>query len=331
MKSENKILLISILSFFLGSYVQLFSQRIYQEYDVKPNDSLRIGNIETVFLKYIEKGYTLALPEIEKSILGILIFLEDSGFDSKNNSAKQIYAQANTNGFAVLSVSTEIPLDFFFAKKSILYVNGIIKKVIKKYNLPNKNIFFLGVGLSGHRILKYIEFSKKNISDFDLNITGIILCDAVLDWVRQWYEAKKVIQNNFEEGAVWEANLGSYLLETNLQGTPKNNIEKYLDFSTYSFFDEKNRHIKYYKDYSFRVYTEPATKYWIKTKRKATFETNFPDMVGIITELKLYGNEKSELIIINPKDTNSERKNPNHTWSAVDKDELLEWIINEKE
>ena len=96
-----------------------------------------------------------------------------------------------------------------------------------------------------------------------------------------------------------------------------------------SYFDETDRHIKYFKDYAIRAYTEPATHYWLDAKRKTTFDTNFPDMVGIINELKLAGNTKSELIVFNQDKSNIDKRNPNYTWGLVDKTELISWISSQ--
>ena len=59
------------------------------------------------------------LPK-NKEIKGVLIFLEDSKYDKKNFSSKQMYSQASEKDFAVLSVSTEIPLDFYFSESSMI-------------------------------------------------------------------------------------------------------------------------------------------------------------------------------------------------------------------
>ncbi len=267
------------------------------------------------------------LPGSTNNVNGVLISFEDETFDLQSNPTQQIYKQATAKNFAVLYVSTGIPVDLYFSIKSLVYVDTIIKNVFSNYNLPNRNIFFLGVNLSGHRALAYIEFCKQKKSTFNPNIKGIILCDGILDWVRQWYEGKKGIRDNFAESSVFEGKLITYLLEKNLGATPKNNLEKYLDFSSYSYFDETDRHMKYFKDYAIRAYTEPATYYWLDTKRKATFDTNFPDMVGIINELKLAGNTKSELIVFNQDKNNTDKRNPNHTWGLVDKTELVNWLI----
>ncbi len=137
-----------------------FAQNIIQDYETVKNDSIRIGKGENDFLPFIQSGYTLMLPE-DKAIKGVLIFLEDSGYDKKNKNAKQVYNQASENGFAVLSVSTEIPFDFYFSKTSILSTHKLIQEAFTRHNLPNENIFFLGASLAGHRAMRYIKFMKE--------------------------------------------------------------------------------------------------------------------------------------------------------------------------
>ena len=319
------------LLFLTISSMKSFSQKMAEYYEPVKNDSIRIGKLDSDFLKYIEKGYTLAKPEDEKNISGVIVFLEDSGFENKNMSAKQIYSQANKAGFAVLSVSTEIPLDFFFSDSSIIDAHKTIKDAFEKNNLPNKNIFLIGVGLSGHRTLKYVEYIKKNQPKFSLNISGLIICDAPLDWVRQYNEGNRDRRINFEEGAVWEGTFSNYVLENNLNGTPKSNLESYLDFSTYSYSDETDRHIKYFQEFPIRTYIEIAIEYWLEKKRKTTIDNNAPDMVGLIAQMKLAENENAELKIIYPQDSKTEKKNTAATWISVDKDELMEWIKKQSE
>ena len=319
------------LLFLTISSMKSFSQKMAEYYEPVKNDSIRIGKLDSDFLKYIEKGYTLAKPEDEKNISGVIVFLEDSGFENKNMSAKQIYSQANKAGFAVLSVSTEIPLDFFFSDSSIIDAHKTIKNAFEKNYLPNKNVFLIGVGLSGHRTLKYVEYIKKNQPKFSLNISGLIICDAPLDWVRQYNEGNRDRRINFEEGAVWEGTFSNYVLENNLNGTPKSNLESYLDFSTYSYSDETDRHIQYFQEFPIRTYIEIAIEYWLEKKRKTTIDNNAPDMVGLIAQMKLAENENAELKIIYPQDSKTEKKNTAATWISVDKDELMEWIKKQSE
>ncbi|WP_347173891.1 hypothetical protein [Polaribacter uvawellassae] len=318
--SYRYILLFSIL---FGIFSKGFSQKIIENYTPKSGDSLRIGTTNKDFIPLIKKGFTLSLPK-GKNIKGVLIFLEDSGFDKKNKSAKQIYKQAISNNFATLSVSSEIPFDFYFSKNSALHSHKIIKQVFEKYHLPNNNIFFIGVGLSGHRAMKHIEFMIEDNYTFQLNIKGIVVCNSILDWSSEWYKFDREIRNKRND--LWEPTFVNYMLEKNLKGTPKNNIQNYFNFSTYSYFDEKNDNIKYYKNYAVRAYIEPAIKYWLKKRGKTMYDNNSPDMVGLLAELELRGNNNTELIVLQPEDNTSQIKNPDSTWRAIDKDELMRWI-----
>ncbi|SHJ54399.1 hypothetical protein SAMN04488007_0669 [Maribacter aquivivus] len=319
---KSLLVLISILAFSSSN-----GQNIVEEYQKAKNDSLRIGELDSDFLKYIEKGYTLATPENGTNISGVIIFFEGSEFDKKNMSAKQLYTQANKAGYAVLSVSTQIPLDFFFAENSILDAHETIERAFDKNSLPNNNVFLIGVGLSGHRALKYVEYQEKTSPDFALNLSGLVICDAPLDWVRQYNEGNRDRRINYDEGAVWEGSFSNFILEENLNGTPKSNLENYLNFSTYSYSDKTDRKIKYFKNYPVRAYMEVAIEYWLEKKRKTTIDNNGPDMVGLIAQLKLTGNEKSDLVIFYPHESKTEKKNTAATWIAVDKNELMAWII----
>lgn len=316
--------LILISSFYNIS----FAQNIIQEYKPIKNDSIRIGKGEKDFLPFIQRGYTLMLPE-DKTVKGVLIFLEDSGYDKKNKSAKQVYNQASENGFAVLSVSSEIPFDFYFSEASMLSTHNLIREAIIKNNLPNENIFFLGASLVGHRAMRYIKFMREGNYEFQLNIEGLVICNFTLDWTRKWYQHERDIRINRIN--LWEPSFINYMLETYLEGTPKTTPEKYHNFSSYSYFDEKNKNIKLFKNYAVRAYIEPAIKYRLKKYFRTLYENNSTDIVGFLAELALVGNENTELIVLQPKQDSSQKKNAQSTWNAINKDELMDWIQTQTE
>lgn len=313
-----------LLLFLIILSNQAFAQKIVEDYEPLKKDHLRIGTGEKDFLPFIQSGYTLMLPE-GKAIKGVLLLLEDSGYDKKNKSARQLYTQASKKGFAVLSVSTEIPFDFYFSKSSMLSTHQLIQKAFVKHTLPNKNVFFLGASLIGHRALQYIKFmkAKERKHEFQLNIKGIVICNFTLDWTRKWYQHTREIRIN--RNNLWEAKFINYMLETHLKGTPKTTPERYHRFSPYSHFDEKNRNIQIYQNYAIRAYIEPAIKYRLKTY-KTLYENNATDIVGFLAELKLAGNKNTELIVLQPEDNPSQKNNAQATWDALNKGELMEWI-----
>lgn len=322
------------LSFRIGLlfYVCLshyaLGQNLIEYYETAKKDSIQIGIGNQDFLSFIPKGYTLSLP-ISSNINGTLIFLEGSQYDEKNKTAKLIYEEANAKGFAVISVSTEIPLDFYFTDSSSKIAHEFIKQIFKQYHIPNKNIFLIGVGLSGHRAMRYQKYLRKNSLNFRPDIKGMIICDAPLDWVRQYNEGARDIRMNYNEGAVWEGKLTTYLLEQNLKGSPKTNLNDYLEFSAYSYVDTQSRNIDYFKDLVIRTYAQVAIEYWLEEKLKTPFDNNMSDMVGLIAELKRIENKRAELKVIYPQESKSELKNVFGTWLSVDKKELMEWIISQ--
>lgn len=319
-----------VIAMLLICTLPAHAQKVYERYE-HVQDSVRIGPTNEDFLTCTQVGYTLILPEKPGTIHGVIISLEDSRIDFLANAKETIHLEATQLGYAVLYLSSGIPVDLYLLRNSLKVVDDLISTVFGQYNLPKRNIFFLGVNLAGHRALKYIIFAKQNNQEIAKGVKGFVLCDGVLDWVRQWYEGKKGIRDNFAESAVFEGKLVTYLLETNLNGSPKTNLEAYLDFSVYSYFDDQNRYVGHYRDYAFRAYSEPATNYWLSIKGKTTFDTNFPDMVGIINELRLAGNTRAELIVFQQSVSNLDRRNPNYTWSLVDKTELMQWIVSQSE
>jgi len=323
MKTPLKLFLCILFAVFS---VKSFSQKIVENYEPAKNDSLRIGIGENDFMPFVQKGYTLMLPEKDK-IKGVLIFLEDSKYDKKNRSAKQLYTQASNNDFAVLSVSSEIPLDFYFYETSMISTQKIIQEVFDAYQLPNDNIFFLGASLVGHRAMRYIKFMKESDADFQLNINGIVACNFTMDFTRKWYQHERDIRINHIN--LWEPKFINYLLETYLEGTPKTNPDNYNNFSSYSYVDEKNENIKLYKDYGIRAYIEPAITYKLTKQLRTLYENNATDMVGFLAELKLAGNENTELIVLQPEDNPAKIKNTQSTWDAINKEELMEWILKQ--
>ncbi|MGB3591954.1 MAG: hypothetical protein WBA16_09760 [Nonlabens sp.] len=325
MKTPFKVLFLLFLTSFI---TKSFSQEMVEYYEPAKNDSLKIGIGENDFLPFIQKGYTLMLPE-NGEIKGVLIFLEDSKYDKKNFSSKQMYSQASENNFAVLSVSTEIPLDFYFSKSSMNFTHNLIQEVFNKHNLPNENIFFLGASLVGHRALKYIEFIKKQDYDFQVKIKGVVICDFTLDWTRKWEQHKRDIKINRID--LWEPIFMNYMLETNLKGTPKNTPGNYHNFSSYSYSDENNENVMIYKDYAVRAYIEPKIKYRLKKYLRTLYENNSTDIVGFLAELEIRGNENTELIVSEPAYNTSENRNTQTTWNEINKDELMDWIIKQTE
>lgn len=322
--SKIMIVILSLLAI-----QQADAQKMIRNY-VSQLDSLKIGAGERDCLAYGRKGYTLILPD-SAPVKGVLISLDEREFESaKMQPQSLMHPQANEKGFAVLYVSTGIPLDLFFNKTSILFVDTLLKSVFTTHKLANKNIIFIGNMTSGHRALKYIEFCKTEKSTFNPDIKGVALSEVALDWVRQWFECQKQVRDHLNDVQLFEGKLITYLFSTHFKNTPVTELEPYFQFSSYSYFDTSMRHIRYFKDIPVRAYSFAPVNYWFSATGKGVYDCNFPDMVGIINELKLAGNKKAELIVFSnetrAKTTEMERQT--NTWNLIDKQNLVEWCLS---
>ena len=320
--SLSGINLLALALTFLS--LETLAQEVVEQYAEAPKDSLRIGPGEHDFLNFIQNGYTLMLPESD-TLSGVLIFLEDSKYDKKNSSAKQIYSQASQAGYAVLSVSTEIPLDFYFLDSTILVAHRIIKSAFNTYDLPNENIFFLGASLKGHRAMRYLRYIQLSEPSFNLNVSGVVLCNFTLDFVRKWQQHERDIR--IGQLDLWEPRFFNFMLEQHLGGSPLDNPESYYEFSAYCYEDVQKRNIKFYQDLAVRAYIEPNINYKLKQQLRTLYENNATDMVAFLAELNLAGNENTELVVFPEEEQSNREKTSQSTWDYLDKADLMTWII----
>ncbi|HTI90752.1 MAG TPA: hypothetical protein VL727_09190 [Puia sp.] len=323
----------AFLFFFVLLFAQQsFSQKIIEDY-TSQQGSLRYGPGEKDLLPYGDKGFTLVLPDDGHALAGTVIDLEDSRLSAGDTLLyKEFRNESLKRGFAFLTIATGLPVDWYFSENSLKYVDVVMKDTFTRFHLPGKNIFFLGLMTSGHRALKYVEYCKKGKSVFNPAIRGVILSECAIDWVRMWYEGQKQVRDHETETSFFEGNLVHYLFDEHLKATPVTAIDKYIEFSPYSYFDLEMKKPMLYKDLSIRAYTYADIRYWFSALGKGVYDCNYPDMSGFINEQKLIGNKKAELVVFhsNMDDQLSQQKRrQSATWDLVDKKELVEWMVGQ--
>ena len=282
-------------------------------------------------MKGNKKGFTLILPDDKPCLAGTIVSLEDNklhGLDTlKYHGFKK---EAVKKGFAFLIIATGVPVDLYFSERSLMYVDGLMKNIFSRYHLPDKDIFLLGVATSGHRALKYIEYCKSGKSLFNPAIKGVILNESPLDWVRQWYECQKQIRDPLNEERFFEGNMITYLFHLHLKATPIKDIDRYIRFSSYSWYDTGMKKSPLYKDLAIRAYTYADLRSWFSARGKSILDNNYPDMSGFINEQILAGNQRAELIVFHSTRKDSVNSLPITAWDLVDKKELVDWMVRQR-
>lgn len=269
-----------------------------------------------------EKGYILTVPDHEPILSGTVVVLEDNNLYINDTSRYHcIKSEALKKGFAFLIIATGVPVDLYFSEKSLIFVDTLMENIFTRYQLPDRNIFLLGVLAAGHRALKYIEYCKRGKSLSNPAIKGVILNECAIDWVRQWYECQRQVRNIQDEARFFEGTMITYLFTENLKATPVTDIDRYIQFSPYSYFDTQMNKPMLFKDLSVRAYAYADISCCFSVKGKSIYDNNYPDMAGFINEQQLAGNLNAELVVF------QEQTAP--TWDMVDKGELVDWMIGQ--
>lgn len=297
------------------------AQRVF---NYENNDAGEIFLTPEISIPKIHSGYTVWLPD-SGQIKGLIVFTH-SRRDTINSEF--IINYATQNQLAVLYTTTENRLEFFFDDSKMLEIESYIEEVLNNYKIPKQNLLFCGMSLEGTRALKLTIFFQSQNSKFKLKPKAIAICDSPLDMVRFHKEMVKAKKLNFSAITANEGEWVSGYLESNLGGTPTENLDSYINYSPYCYIADGGKYLRMYKDIAILAYTEPDVKWWIETRRKDYYSMNAIDLAAFVNELKILGNENAELIITQDKGFHPDGTRHPHSWSIVDEKELVGWFLD---
>ena len=120
-------------------------------------------------------------------------------------------------------------------------------------------------------------------------------------------------------------------LEKETGGNPLTHLAQYYNISPYSFTDTTQTEIKKLINVPLRIYTEPDINWWLKQRGADFTSMNATECSAMINELNKLGNQNAELITTENKGYRKpdNRRHP-HSWSIVDNDELIKWLLKQK-
>ncbi|MDT0651857.1 hypothetical protein [Autumnicola edwardsiae] len=199
-----------------------------------------------------------------------------------------------------------------------------INTLFQSNELPTKKIFFGGFSSGGNMVLLISNFLIKNSNV--IQPAGVFIVDSPIDLLALYNSAEKNIKSNYSQPAVQEAKWIIKTLNENF-GEPENNLDKY---EKYSVFTSKTDHISNLKNLNstqIRFYTEPDTLWW-KENRKANYDQMNAYYIKKLSEnLKNSGFDQVEYIPTENKGYRANGERHPHSWSIIDKEELLQWML----
>jgi hypothetical protein len=284
------------------------------------------GNIhltESITVPKINRGYTLWLPD-KTEAKGMVVFTH-ARRDTINSD--EIIDYALSNQLAVLYTTTDNRLEFFFYDEKMQEIENYIQEVTTAYDIPKTNLLYCGMSLEGTRALKLAIYGKGSKSKYKLTPRAIAICDAPLDMVRFYKEMVKAKNLNFTSITSNEGAWVSGYLEKNLNGTPIEIYDAYVNYSPYCYAADGGPNIDLLKGIAIRCYTEPDVNWWIETRRKDFYSMNAIDLAALVNELKIRGSKQTELVITHDQGYHPDGSRHPHSWSIVDEKELIDWFL----
>ena len=202
--------------------------------------------------------------------------------------------------------------------------DSILKDVGAKHRLDDLRFYVGGYSIGGSCTLKYAENAT-------VKPTAIFAIDPPLDFERIYYSAKRDIRLSKESEPNQENVYIIERLEKETGGNPTEYKSEYYKFSPYSFSDTTQSAIKKLTKTPLRIYTEPDINWWMKERRADYTSMNSTECSALINELNRLGNNKATLITTQNKGFRKpENSRHPHSWSIVDNDELIKWLLLQK-
>ncbi len=254
----------------------------------------------------------------------LLIVFPGGGSTSKETKEEfKIIEKATKKEISVLLMNFNRHL--WIEKKDSEKLTKLITSIIKNNNLKTDKIFIGGMSLGGTVALTLSNYLVETYST--LKPKCVFVVDSPIDLFALYESSQKdILRKDFSEERLAEPKWIINYFEEQFGGKDSllTNIQK---VSPLTLTTKNIDNIKNLKNEKLRFYTEPDTLWW-KENRQTDFESTNAYTLQKTKELlskKKWNNVELIQTINKGYRANGER-NP-HSWSIVDTDDLINWIL----
>lgn len=234
------------------------------------------------------------------------------------------------SGIAVLyTVSSTTFPELYYSQDGLIRLDKLIHLALTKHAIPNENIFIGGMSASGTRAMRYTQYCNAGRSNHGINIAGVFSVDSPLDLERFYYSVQRN-GDRFKAGMHEEAKMMRQVFSEQFGGSPKTHQKEYRDASVYSHLDEKGGNGKWLLPTPTLLIHEPDIDWWSNERGAAYYDINSFDMAGLYTFLKNQGHEDVVMLTTTGKGFNRKGERNCHSWSIVDEELLINWLLSQK-
>lgn len=288
----------------------------------------KLPKIEKVYLDTKDSSrncYTVIYPQTSPS--NGYVFIVPGFGETAENVLQQTDLPVNlaTHGFLTIIPTFQDGVLSFGADSSTQEsFKKILNDVISKQNLTNQKFYVGGYSIGGSCVIKYAENPS-------IKPTAVFAVDPPIDFEQLYYTNKRLQRLSVNSQPNEETNYIIQRLEEMMNGSPATSMDNYYKTSPYSFTDSSQYAIKKLLNVPLRIYTEPDVHWWMRERGEDFTSMNSIYHSAMINELNRLGNQKAELITTQNKGYRKpDNKRHPHSWSIVDNDDLITWLLKQE-
>ena len=233
----------------------------------------------------------------------------------------KILDSAYTNGISVVLLNFNFRLSLDSTEKRML--GDFLNEIMDYYQLPSQNITIGGYSGGGNVSLLLADYLISQNNKYQPN--AVFAVDPPIDLWNIYRSSKLNIERNFSEPSVAESNLLIGLLDS-IVGEKNHFPDSFAIHSPIVNEIQNYDNIAHLKSIKVRLYTEPDSIWW-KENRQADFNQTNSYALQQFFKNQQTTFKQLELIETQNKGIRGDGTRHPHSWSIVDQDELIEWII----
>ncbi|MGH1366292.1 MAG: hypothetical protein ACRBF0_22215 [Calditrichia bacterium] len=272
--------------------------------------------------RIVAEHYQLTIP---KQQTGLLILFPCFPCNAENTELEfDIVNLAAQNEVAVLMMNFSQRLWLSDAENAEL--ERQISEAITKNNLNSNNIYIGGFSSGGNVSLLLANHLIKIESD--IQPKGVFIVDSPIDLLGLYENAVDNITRNYSAVAVEESKWIVNTFDREF-GNGDSSIARYEATSPFISKTNSTVNLTHLEDMQIRFYSEPDTAWWKKNRQTDYEGTNAFYIEKLAIELKKqYGDNAVEYIATKNKGYRNNGERHPHSWSIVDKQSLMDWMIS---
>lgn len=264
--------------------------------------------------------------EPQGDIKGAMILLPGG-----NLNPESIFPETKLHNVAYLHNILVVALSYgkttMYLNESVIQkVNSVLTEIIKEYNISKDEFVIGGFSAGGVTALSYTEYCKQYPDKSVINPQAVFTADSPVDLVDLWYTFQRELKKNYSEIAMREANIYLKRMQTDLNGSPEDNLDNYIKHSPYYNGADDGGNMRYLLNTAVRLYHDPDIVWQLKNRRRDLFDMNILCASAMINKLLLMGNERAELIIADRPAMRSHGFRHPHSWSIIEEVDCVLWI-----